>query len=157
MTTDNASSNHEGEDDGWTHVKPKTHRGGSKARQLKNARILDDILRQHTQAQSLSSPEKIDSDYRRVRDSYEKERACELLKRLAKEHCHVPIQKAVCLGIGTFDPADGSWDAKRRTLVQLSAFHIMVETIGEWCRRFHGHGRLHADKVSSRKQTELQD
>ncbi|KND91756.1 hypothetical protein TOPH_03898 [Tolypocladium ophioglossoides CBS 100239] len=36
---------------------------------------------------------------------------------------------AVCLGIGTFDPADGSGEARRRTYVQLIAFLVMVDEL----------------------------
>ncbi|KAI0599597.1 hypothetical protein F4775DRAFT_591383 [Biscogniauxia sp. FL1348] len=38
-----------------------------------------------------------------------------------------PIASAVCLGIGTFDPDDGSWELRRRAHVQLAAFQFMVE------------------------------
>ncbi|UNI22243.1 hypothetical protein JDV02_008147 [Purpureocillium takamizusanense] len=40
-----------------------------------------------------------------------------------------PVTKAVCLGIGTFDPPDGGWEAKRRTFLQLIAFLILVEEL----------------------------
>ncbi|KAI1635221.1 hypothetical protein F4809DRAFT_462268 [Biscogniauxia mediterranea] len=38
-----------------------------------------------------------------------------------------PITSAICLGIGTFDPDDGSWELRRRAHVQLAAFLFMVE------------------------------
>ncbi|OAQ76893.1 SRR1 domain-containing protein [Purpureocillium lilacinum] len=40
-----------------------------------------------------------------------------------------PVTKAVCLGIGTFDPPDGGWEPKRRTFLQLIAFLILVEEL----------------------------
>jgi hypothetical protein len=39
------------------------------------------------------------------------------------------ISKAVCFGIGSFDPPDGSWQVKRRAHVQLLAFLTMVEAL----------------------------
>lgn len=41
-----------------------------------------------------------------------------------------PVKKAICLGIGSFDPEDGSWDSKRRTYHQCIAFLAMVEELG---------------------------
>ncbi|KAI5918464.1 hypothetical protein F4810DRAFT_691976 [Camillea tinctor] len=37
------------------------------------------------------------------------------------------VSTAVCLGIGTFDPDDGSWELRRRAHVQLAAFLFMVD------------------------------
>ncbi|KAH6697344.1 hypothetical protein F5X68DRAFT_272311 [Plectosphaerella plurivora] len=41
------------------------------------------------------------------------------------------VRKAVCLGIGTFDPDHGGWDAKRRTYTQLLAFLDMVKHLSQ--------------------------
>ncbi|KAI0542810.1 hypothetical protein GGR58DRAFT_171956 [Xylaria digitata] len=35
--------------------------------------------------------------------------------------------KAVCFGLGTFDPPDGAWEQKRKAHVQLAAFLAIVE------------------------------
>lgn len=35
----------------------------------------------------------------------------------------------MCLGIGTFDPPDGAWEAKRRTYTQLLAFEAIVDEL----------------------------
>ncbi|CAN8099895.1 unnamed protein product [Discula destructiva] len=43
----------------------------------------------------------------------------------------VAITRAICLGLGAFDPADGSWVARRRSHVQLAAFLAMVEALEE--------------------------
>ncbi|ROT41626.1 hypothetical protein SODALDRAFT_271672 [Sodiomyces alkalinus F11] len=55
------------------------------------------------------------------------------LQSLILEHHkhHAPVRKAVCLGIGTFDPDDGSWEVKRRAHVQLAAFMAMVELLAD--------------------------
>lgn len=39
------------------------------------------------------------------------------------------VRRAVCLGVGTFDPEDGGWDAKRRSYIQLDAFLTVVEVL----------------------------
>ncbi|KAI8631598.1 hypothetical protein F5Y19DRAFT_399518 [Xylariaceae sp. FL1651] len=39
------------------------------------------------------------------------------------------VTKAICFGLGTFDPADGAWEQKRKTHVQLAAFLTIVEHI----------------------------
>lgn len=44
---------------------------------------------------------------------------------------HASVNRAVCLGLGAFDPEDGSWVARRRSHVQLAAFLGMVEATGE--------------------------
>lgn len=45
-----------------------------------------------------------------------------------------PVRKAVCLGIGSFDPENGSWSVKEKAHVQLAAFLLIVEEIGEYLR-----------------------
>ncbi|KAI0018020.1 hypothetical protein F4780DRAFT_781724 [Xylariomycetidae sp. FL0641] len=40
-----------------------------------------------------------------------------------------PISQAICFGIGSFDPADGASEVKRRAHVQLAAFLLMAEAV----------------------------
>lgn len=42
----------------------------------------------------------------------------------------ITIHDAICLGAGTFDPADGSWQAKRSAHLQVLAFETMVSHLG---------------------------
>ncbi|KAK1574384.1 uncharacterized protein LY79DRAFT_639771 [Colletotrichum navitas] len=53
------------------------------------------------------------------------------LKELVKANAeaHRTVRKAVCLGVGTFDPEDGGWDAKRRSYIQLDGFLTIVEVL----------------------------
>ncbi|TDZ39726.1 hypothetical protein CTRI78_v010488 [Colletotrichum trifolii] len=44
---------------------------------------------------------------------------------------HKKVRRAVCLGVGTFDPEDGGWDAKRRSFIQLEGFLTVVEVLSE--------------------------
>ncbi|GKT66403.1 sensitivity to red light reduced- srr1 [Colletotrichum tofieldiae] len=53
------------------------------------------------------------------------------LRELVKTNAgkHQTVRKAVCLGVGTFDPEDGGWDAKRRSYIQLDGFLTIVEVL----------------------------
>ena len=74
----------------------------------------------------------IAAEYRTLRAAWESSPACLALRALVAAHAAAaaPVTQAVCLGIGTFDPADGGWDARRRTYVQLVAFLVMVDELG---------------------------
>lgn len=56
-------------------------------------------------------------------------RLCEALK--ANAASHAPITRAICLGLGAFDPADGSWIAQRRSHTQMAAFLAIVDVLSE--------------------------
>lgn len=55
------------------------------------------------------------------------EQLCKIIKE--KSASHEKITRGVCLGLGTFDPEDGSWSAQRRSHIQLAAFLAMVEAL----------------------------
>ncbi|GJN81778.1 hypothetical protein PLIIFM63780_005313 [Purpureocillium lilacinum] len=101
----------------------------------------------------------IEAEYRTLRDTFEASSCCTSLRALAGRIAAAaaghkrrrkstsssgargddneedeaepapPVTKAVCLGIGTFDPPDGGWEPKRRTFLQLIAFLILVEEL----------------------------
>ena len=50
------------------------------------------------------------------------------------------ITRAVCLGIGSFDPEDGGWEVKRRAHVQLAAFLTIVGGFSKRHRQNHPGG-----------------
>lgn len=52
---------------------------------------------------------------------------CNIIKE--KSASHEKITRAVCLGLGAFDPEDGSWSAQRRSHIQLAAFLAMLEAL----------------------------
>ncbi|KID74233.1 uncharacterized protein G6M90_00g081920 [Metarhizium brunneum] len=56
---------------------------------------------------------------------------CTSLRELVASHGPAlsPVTSAVCLGLGTFDPHDGSCESKRRTHRQFIAFLTMVEEL----------------------------
>lgn len=53
------------------------------------------------------------------------------IRDLVKQNAgaHRRVRRAVCLGVGTFDPEDGGWDAKRRSHIQLDGFLTVVEVL----------------------------
>lgn len=63
----------------------------------------------------------------RWRDTTCHERIKDLVKKNAGDGRRV--KKAICLGVGTFDPEDGGWDAKRRSYIQLDGFLTVVEAL----------------------------
>ncbi|KAK2733052.1 hypothetical protein CKAH01_08550 [Colletotrichum kahawae] len=63
----------------------------------------------------------------RWRDTTCHDRIKDLVRKNAGEASRV--KKAVCLGVGTFDPEDGGWDAKRRSYIQLDGFLTVVEAL----------------------------
>ena len=121
-------------DDGWIHVKSKQRRRGTKSQRMKKTQSssLDDISdAPKPRTENLRSSEDISAEYRRIRARWEDEAPCRELKRQVSEGDMPPVSRAVCLGIGTFDPPDGGWETKRRTFIQLIAFLVLVESLGE--------------------------
>lgn len=76
--------------------------------------------------------DEIKADHQRIREQWLNSSCCRNLKKLMTSRAsdHVP-STAVCLGIGSFDPPDGSWQVKRRTHAQLAAFQTLVELLNE--------------------------
>lgn len=74
----------------------------------------------------------IAAEYRGIYSWWKDSPCCAALRGLmaANARRSPPISRALCLGIGTFDPLDGGWEAKRRTFLQLIAFLVMVEELG---------------------------
>lgn len=57
------------------------------------------------------------------------EQLCSIIRD--KSASHENITRAVCLGLGAFDPEDSSWTAQRRSHIQLAAFLAMVEALSQ--------------------------
>lgn len=92
------------------------------------------LPRRPSRTDPLRSPEDLVSDYHRIRTRWESEQPCIRLRQLVASSKAVSVTRAVNLGVGTFDPVDGAWEAKRSAFVQLSAFFVMVEELGEFFR-----------------------
>ncbi|KAI1260397.1 hypothetical protein F5Y18DRAFT_432348 [Xylariaceae sp. FL1019] len=74
--------------------------------------------------------EQVKKDYEHFAGQWTSSPASHRLRdALSKKKYNVRIDKAICFGIGTFDPADASWDIKRKAHVQLAAFLLIVEHV----------------------------
>lgn len=78
------------------------------------------------------SADDIDTAHHKIASKWRTSEAHEKLRALIKANAssHVSISRAVCLGLGAFDPDDGSWLAQRRSHIQLAAFLTMVRELG---------------------------
>ncbi|GKT45853.1 uncharacterized protein ColSpa_06034 [Colletotrichum spaethianum] len=112
----------------WIHVK-------SKSRFRRNApkppaKVPGSALRPD-EPRTLKSVADITAEYETFKTRW-RDTACHTrLKELVKTNAekHQTVRKAVCLGVGTFDPEDGGWDAKRRSYIQLDGFLTIVEVL----------------------------
>ncbi|KAI1212136.1 uncharacterized protein F4807DRAFT_458339 [Annulohypoxylon truncatum] len=79
---------------------------------------------------SFLSVSDIEREHRRIRDQWRASTGCHQLRDVvASRNCGSAITDAICFGLGSFDPEDGSWENKRRAHVQLAAFVYMVEQL----------------------------
>ncbi|KAM0519066.1 hypothetical protein ACHAPE_004060 [Trichoderma viride] len=74
---------------------------------------------------------------------YKESRECRILQALIKVFkaevedslpAEDPIRKAICFGIGSFDPDNGSWITKERTHMQFAAFSIILDELQKLCK-----------------------
>ncbi|CCF35786.1 hypothetical protein CH063_07493 [Colletotrichum higginsianum] len=114
----------------WTHVKSKSRFRRNAPRpspKLPGASSKPDEPRIHKSVADITT--EYDSFKTRWRDTACHTKLRELVETNAAKHR--TVRKAVCLGVGTFDPEDGGWDAKRRTYIQLDGFLTVVEVLSE--------------------------
>ncbi|OAA55104.1 Sensitivity To Red Light Reduced-like, SRR1 [Cordyceps fumosorosea ARSEF 2679] len=124
-------------DEGWTrvHRKSRRHRPSSaKSIASTQPHSSPDTFAPRTSG-VLRPPEALRADYDKLRAEWLASPACAALLRLLDAQpprVVVPVRRAVCLGIGTFDPADGAWEAKRAAYVQLCAFSTIVSQLEKY-------------------------
>ncbi|KAI5860957.1 hypothetical protein GGS23DRAFT_202801 [Durotheca rogersii] len=72
----------------------------------------------------------IEREHRRIADQW-KTSACrrQLEEIILSRICNSEISEAICLGLGSFDPDNGSWEAKRTAHVQLAAFLYIADML----------------------------
>ncbi|KAK2592442.1 hypothetical protein QQS21_009858 [Conoideocrella luteorostrata] len=111
-------------DQGWSFVKPR------KGCYHKCASSTPPTIPQ-ARSGPLRSAKDITDEYHRLRQDFCSNPCHQSIKKLitgsADSSC--PVTEAICLGIGTFDPADGGWEAKRRTYIQLFALEAIIEEL----------------------------
>jgi hypothetical protein len=114
-------------DEEWTRVKTKTRRRQvpRKAPAATTKKAAPDA------APSTLTVADIEAEYETFRLRWQDGEASRRLKDTIDSNAASgkAVRNAVCLGIGTFDPDHGGWDAKRRTYIQLVAFLDMVKHI----------------------------
>lgn len=73
----------------------------------------------------------IHAEHEQVSAAWRGTAACAQLRTLLQSNSAecVGVRRAICLGLGAFDPEDGAWVARRRAHVQLAAFLTMVEAL----------------------------
>ncbi|KAG6040286.1 hypothetical protein E4U41_001073 [Claviceps citrina] len=84
-----------------------------------------------TRTSPLLLPQDITAEYHRVRQDPPTQQCCHSVRLLLRANAAscARVDKAVCLGGGSFDPPDGGWEAKRRAYVQFVVFEEMVREL----------------------------
>ncbi|KAG5918113.1 hypothetical protein E4U42_006997 [Claviceps africana] len=107
----------------WHVVQPKNNRRPRKPRPV----VLSSSATRTTGAPR--SLQDITSEYHRLRQDPPTQQCCTTIRHLIRAHAGAcsRVDKAICLGMGTFDPPDGAWEAKRRAYIQFLVFEAMVQ------------------------------
>ena len=118
-------------DGGWTQVKRKARRNASAPSHTPAATQLPDTFAPRTTG-VLRSPKALRADHDRIHAQWLESPSHEALVNLVDDHAkRLRISKVVCLGIGTFDPDDGAWEAMRAAYVQLCALSTLTSQLRE--------------------------
>ncbi|KAJ0295527.1 uncharacterized protein N0V96_005493 [Colletotrichum fioriniae] len=116
--------------DEWIHVKSKSRSRRSAPKPPVKG---PGAISKPAEPRSHKSVIDITAEYHSFKSKWRETICCLSLKKLVRDNFegHRRVRKAVCLGVGTFDPEDGGWDAKRRSYIQLDAFLTVVEVLSE--------------------------
>ncbi|KAI1100019.1 hypothetical protein F4804DRAFT_336642 [Jackrogersella minutella] len=113
--------------DEWTRVRRKGRRPMKSSGPVNPSRsnALTPGLKQRL---SFLSASDIEKEHHRITDQWRASTCRSRLQEIVKSRpCTSHITLAICFGLGSFDPEDGSWESKRRAHVQLAAFLDIVE------------------------------
>lgn len=117
------------EDGEWTHVRRKGRNKNAPARKPVPHSLPEKFEPRTTG--TLRPPEALRADYDKIHTQWQESTPHEALIKLVDSHAkELRIQRAVCLGIGTFDPEDGAWETKRAAYVQLCALSTLTSQFG---------------------------
>ncbi|KAI1505849.1 hypothetical protein F5X99DRAFT_366319 [Biscogniauxia marginata] len=115
--------------DEWTRVRRKGRRSGGHSHPWSSPSARGAATTAMPSTPGLSLRE-VQDDHQRIADQWKSSVCCRQLDELiASRPIQHPVSEAICLGLGSFDPADGAWEVKRRAHVQLAAFLSIVEQI----------------------------
>ncbi|PON29096.1 hypothetical protein TGAM01_v202204 [Trichoderma gamsii] len=122
----------------WTLVPVRKGKGG-RPKPVPDPTDVKAILSQPTMRPrsilASSSKEAIAGQHFYILRDYKESRECRVLQALINvfkaeiKGSEDPITKAICLGIGSFDPDNGSWITKERTHMQFAAFSIILDEL----------------------------
>ncbi|KAH8896796.1 hypothetical protein GQ53DRAFT_760900 [Thozetella sp. PMI_491] len=125
----------QGADDGWTHVVRKDHRGPRRARPPQQDE--SETAEVPPNQNPTFSLQDIRKYHEGIRAEWEASQCCKTLKTLVSGHLRgrPAVTTAICLGPGSFDPATGSWAARRAAHLQIEAFKTLAHALGDSCGR----------------------
>ncbi|KAH9905476.1 hypothetical protein F4778DRAFT_779812 [Xylariomycetidae sp. FL2044] len=111
---------------GWIHVRGKGRRTQNRNHpKLHPANTPNSQIRPDS---SLLTVADVAKEHTRIVDQWKTSTCFRQLKDLVTSEAKgTLVTRALCLGLGTFDPTDGAWQAKRKAHVQLAAFLCIVE------------------------------
>lgn len=91
----------------------------------------DNFSRPNPPSSSSLSASDIEKEHQRIAAQWEASSSCRQLQEIvaSRASSRCSISNAICLGLGSFDPENDSWDSKRKSHVQLAAFLCMVEQL----------------------------
>ncbi len=124
----------QGAEDGWTRVIRRENRGPRHVRVSKEDE--SESEGKTAEGRPNSSPTLHVDDIRRhheaIRAEWLASECCQALNKLVANHteAHRTVTRAICLGPGSFDPATGSWAARRAAHMQVEAFRSLVAALG---------------------------
>lgn len=127
-----SSSNQEDDPSQWTRI----------SRKGKKLRRKEEVLRLpvggppenfHPNGSPQLTVDDIKADHHKVASKWRTTKCYDQLCSIVRDKSasHEKITRAVCLGLGAFDPEDNSWSAQRRSHIQLAAFMAMVEALSK--------------------------
>ncbi|KAH8648465.1 hypothetical protein BX600DRAFT_517851 [Xylariales sp. PMI_506] len=132
MATHQSKAQPDGEES-WTYVTSKRnrHQPGRRNKAPPTANLASNKKRPSQPQVSKSSQltlTEIKADHEKFAKQWRDSACCRKLKEiLESKTSELEMSKAICFGLGSFDPDDGSWNIKRRSHVQLAAFITLVE------------------------------
>ncbi|PKK47819.1 hypothetical protein CI102_8632, partial [Trichoderma harzianum] len=119
----------------WTVVRPKSRR----SRRGQGSTSTSHPFPQPSRAVSYLTKEEIQKDFDNFNAQFQtspgaaslRDTITEFVSDALSDGNDKPVIQAISLGIGSFDPTDGSWQLKRRAHTQLAAMLFMVRLLEE--------------------------
>lgn len=115
----------------WTHIGRKGKRSQKKQISQHSPPAAGSVDNFRPNPAPTLSAADIHAEHEQVSAAWRDTAACTKLRELVRSNAVqcVGVRRAVCLGLGAFDPEDGAWVSRRRAHVQLAAFLTMVQTL----------------------------